>query len=182
VKKFQYSVFFTRTLLLVIIFTVMLAFSAIAAIEKQTILSQKQETTLPLTVFDNYGKRTNDKAVFRTDGDYEWKWTIPSIAFLTYPIDSSGVYFKDHSNINYAVNSRGEKTWTFNEDRDAVLQKLQFGRFMSVVIDDKSTVQIEGEEEINYAFPSTAVVYDFAGTELFTLSSLNSNSPFTSDI
>ncbi len=65
------------------------------------------------------------------------------------------------------------------------MHKLQSGRFMSVVTEYKSTVQIEGGEDIQYAFPSSAIIYDRTGTALFTLSAYRISSylvsPFIED-
>lgn len=73
-------------------------------------LMEDQQFTLPITYYDDYGNETTRKSIFRTDGDYEWRWTIGSASDLTFPADEHGnVFYRDYNNVYYGVNHAGSE-------------------------------------------------------------------------
>lgn len=135
-------------------------------------LTKAQEIELPVVYYDDYGDETKEKTLFRTDGDYEWRWSVPSARSL---IDSGedikGISYSDYNSNSYATDAYGQRTWMSEGVQDDGMTKLNSGNYYDVQVDDSASLFLDGLDVNRMVSiqPAQTTVYDSNKNPLFKI-------------
>lgn len=78
-------------------------------------LTADYDQVLPMSLF-KYGKAENpikQQPIFRTNGEYEWKWVDKTNGFMSFENSGSGMYlYYDYSHMIHVITAENEPVWT----------------------------------------------------------------------
>jgi len=149
-----------------------------------TRLTKAQDTELPLVYYD-YGGETREKTFFRTDGDYEWRWSISSgESLISTGKNKEYVSYSGLNGFNFTADAYGQRTGMLAIPPDDGLIKLSSGNYYSVDVDDSTLMILEEdkEERISPIRSAEATIYDAWKKPLFQLQYYISEQPFAAEL
>jgi hypothetical protein len=142
-------------------------------------IGAEYDQPLPMSLFRNKNadRPVKNQPIFRTNGEYEWKWINKGNGYSRLISDGNGTfYYYDYSNIVHAVTSENEQVWMSEPFPQKIvsLSRMDNDNLLLILNPEITAINVIGSS-IKPTTTDRVIVYDKEGKKLLDQWLLNPN-------